>query len=207
MWAVAAELGRNSLRARCESIIVPSPNVSADIDEHRRHAKSRRGRCTTFHPRMLESRRERCATRPSGKPRTHAPGRWTCQKKRLFRGVDRHISDGAHSKTQAGFPFFHPGVRRRQPVFRRRPLPGSAARISPRFSAAFEIAEKPEMFFFFVVEPELSSNRRSICEGSMNPLEPVGTVARAADQARALRARLGCAPDSPLWAARVARRQ
>src|SRR2546423_13948420 len=114
-------------------------NVSADIDEHRRHANHPAADVTAI---ANAGAAGNDAHTGGSRERTRRVGGLV--KKRLFGGVDRHVSDGAHSKAEQD-SLFHPGVS--APAGFRGGIGLGSANFAS-IERGFEIAEEPEMFFF-----------------------------------------------------------
>ena len=138
--AVAADLGATpdqSMRIDHRAFT----NVSTDVHEHRRHANHAAADVTTI---ANAGATGNDAHTVGSRERTHRVGGLV--KERLLRGVDRHISDGAHSKAKQD-SLFHPGVR--APAGFRRGIRFGSANFAA-IQRGFEIAEEPEMFFLVV---------------------------------------------------------
>src|SRR2546430_665772 len=136
--AVAADLGATpNERVRIDHRAFT--NVSADIDEHRRHANHAAADVTSIANAGTAGNDAHAVG--SREPTRRVGG---LVKKRLFRGVDRHVGDGAHSKAQQD-SLFHPGVN--APAGFRGGI-GLGSAYFAAIQRGFEIAEEPEMFFF-----------------------------------------------------------
>src|SRR5712692_1385822 len=167
-------------------------NVSADVYEHWRHANHTAADITA----IANARTAGNDAHAVGS-RERANGIGGLIEEGLLRNVDGHVGDGAHSKAKQN-SLLHPGVG--APAGFRGGIGFGSANFTP-VQRGFEIAEKPLMFLFvmrwsFVKQP---LNLRRQHEPSRHPARP-----RSGQLIRALRARPGCAPDSPPWAARVA---
>src|SRR6267143_1291710 len=157
--------------------------VRAHIHKHGRHANDSAANVAAI-ANAGSARNDADAVR--GRERARGIGKLV--KERLLRGIDGHVDDTAHAKSEEN-SLFDPGV-----------CPPSGFRGGVWFGCADfpaiqpgrEIAEKPEVLFFIV--------RRGFVKQTLN----LRRQHEPSAQVRVIRERRGCVPDFPPWAGRVA---